>query len=295
MERELWTLVVGALRRTPPTRPRNAVYTDRQILAVVLWAALHDRPVSWACRRGSWPFQAWRRAWPDQSTVSRRMGRLGMLGLLERLLDLVQGPIPREEGVEVRLVDAKAHELPEHSRDQDARVGRGAGRMSRGYKTHVLLSPLTQRVNAYETTPMNAAETTVAAGLLARAPLPAGVLVLGDAGYDSNPLHRLVRLRGGRLIAPRKRPGAGLGAREHDPGRLESMRWTEGAGAAVWEKLLKPIRVQIERFFGAWTSFGGGLGALPPWARGLHYVRLWVAAKLCINAARIRRLQTLHA
>ena len=72
MERDIWTRMMAALKRLPPTRPRNAVYTHGQILAVLLWAALHDRPVSWACERGNWPMQAWRRALPDQSTMSWR-------------------------------------------------------------------------------------------------------------------------------------------------------------------------------------------------------------------------------
>jgi hypothetical protein len=40
------------------------------------------------------------------------------------------------------------------------------------------------------------------------------------------------------------------------------------------------------------VSFGGGLtSALPAFVRRLHRVRLWVHAKLLINAARIRRLE----
>ena len=33
--------------------------------------ALYDRSINWACQRGHWPFQAWRRRLPDQSTMSR--------------------------------------------------------------------------------------------------------------------------------------------------------------------------------------------------------------------------------
>lgn len=72
MERELWRWVRWGLRRLPRWWPRGAVYGNREVLAVVLWAALHNRPVSWACRRDAWPMQAWRGRLPDQSTMSRR-------------------------------------------------------------------------------------------------------------------------------------------------------------------------------------------------------------------------------
>ncbi|MCR9076824.1 MAG: hypothetical protein NXI07_12375, partial [bacterium] len=64
MERELWIVIRRGLRALPRRRVRNAVYTDEQVLAVLLWAALHQRPVSWACKRSSWPVQAWRRKLP---------------------------------------------------------------------------------------------------------------------------------------------------------------------------------------------------------------------------------------
>ena len=85
MERDLWTIVTGALKGLPPTRPRNAVYADSQIAAVYLWAVLHDRPVSWACQRRHWPMQAWRRALPDQSTMSRRLRHPAINDLLHRI------------------------------------------------------------------------------------------------------------------------------------------------------------------------------------------------------------------
>jgi len=48
-------------------------------------------------------------------------------------------------------------------------------------------------------------------------------------------------------------------------------------------------RTQIERNFGNWTSFGGGLSPLPSWVRRLDRVRLWIQAKLLINAQRIQQ------
>ncbi len=85
MERELWRSVTRAIRRLPRWWPRGAVYDNRQVLAVLLWASLHGRSVSWACQRGHWPVQAWRRALPDQSTMSRRLRDQRLLEDLRRL------------------------------------------------------------------------------------------------------------------------------------------------------------------------------------------------------------------
>ena len=43
MERELWRVIRTALRRLPRRWPRNASYSNAEILAVLLWAALHKR------------------------------------------------------------------------------------------------------------------------------------------------------------------------------------------------------------------------------------------------------------
>jgi len=290
MERDIWTRMMAALKHLPPTRPRNAVYTDGQIVAVLLWAAIHDRPISWACQRRHWPMQAWRRDLPDQSTMSRRLRHPATLDVLLALLMAVQGHGPVGEVV---VADGKPLELSEYTRDPDAKTGRGAGRMSKGYKVHLILDPAAQRVIAHETHALNVAEPTTAAALVGRpsVQIPPGGRLLGDSLFDSNPLHRATHARGCQLVAPRKRPGTGLGSRRHHPNRIESLRLTEGEDREIWDGVLGPQRAAIERFFGAWASFGGGLCALPPWVRRLHRVRVWVAAKLVINAARITGLQ----
>lgn len=286
MERELWRWIVSALKRTPPTRPRNAVYTDQQIVAILLWAALHDRPVSWACQRRNWPMQAWRRALPDQSTMSRRLRKPAIADLLLAVLMSVQRAFGQGE---VLVVDGKPLEISEHTRDPEARIGRGAGRFARGYKMHVILDVQTRAVIGYQTHPLNVSETRTAADLL-RQPetrLPPGAILLGDRLFDSNPLYAAAHERGCQLIAPRKRPNTKLGSRRHHQDRLESIRLTEGANRDLWERTFAPQRVAIERFFGTLSSASGGLAGLPPWVRRLHRVRRWVAAKLIINAARI--------
>jgi hypothetical protein len=49
------------------------------------------------------------------------------------------------------------------------------------------------------------------------------------------------------------------------------------------------LRGGVGRAFGNATSFGGGLGPLPAWARRRQRVEQWVWAKLLIDAVRIRR------
>lgn len=286
MERELWRIIVAALRSIPPTRPRNAVYTDRQIVAVLLWAALHDRPVSWACQRRNWPMQAWRRPLPDQSTMSRRLRHAATRDLLLMLLMAIQRSLG-ETGVLV--VDGKPLEISDNTADPDARTGRGAGHFRKGYKLHLILDARTQAACAYQVHPLNVAETTIAARLLrwTRTSIRRGSLLLGDRLFDSNQLHAAAHRRGCQLVAPRQRPERGITRWGQHPSRLKSIRLTEGIGRAFWEQVLAPQRTSIERFFGTLTCASAGMPTLPPWVRRLHRVRVWVGAKLVINAARI--------
>ena len=64
MIEELWSFVEGL-----PARFR---YRDRDILRVVLWATLKDRPMVWACQPQNWPEDLRPACLPDPSTVSRR-------------------------------------------------------------------------------------------------------------------------------------------------------------------------------------------------------------------------------
>jgi hypothetical protein len=53
MEGELWEAVYGLILEEASKRgPRKRVrYSDAWVLAVFFWAAVHDRPVCWACDR----------------------------------------------------------------------------------------------------------------------------------------------------------------------------------------------------------------------------------------------------
>jgi hypothetical protein len=286
MERELWRLVAAALKRLPRRRPRGAVYDNAAVLALLLWAALHDRSISWACRRENWPMQAWRRDLPDQSTMSRRLRDPGVLLDLTTLLHILQRT---HAGVDQTLiVDGKPLAVSEFSRDGDARVGWGAGRHGLGYKLHALIDSA-QKLLAFHVAPLNQAECVAACVLIDQAKergvLPSGATLLGDASYDSNPLHAHARGAGLRLLAPRRRPDRPVCRnRRHDQGRLDAIAFTEHDPS--WPHLRASTRPTIERYFGTLATVGGGLFALPAWARRSHRVRAWTAAKLVLHAAR---------
>jgi hypothetical protein len=262
------------------------VYDNRIVLAILLWAALHERSIDWACRRRNWPVQAWRRVLPDQSTMSRRLRDPRVLEDLVKLLAIVQRTLGGVHGT--LIVDGKPLAVSEFTGDPDARKGWGAGRHGIGYKLHALIDQ-TQRLLTFQVAPMNEAECTCARELLARAAaaglIPDNAILLGDASYDSNPLHHAAAATGLRLIAPRRRPDLGLCTnRRHHPARLAAIEFTEHDPA--WEPMRKRVRTTVERFFGTLATFGGGLSSLPTWVRRLHRVKAWVSAKLVLNAAR---------
>jgi len=291
MERELWKHIIAALKRLPRTRSRNAVYTDSEVLAVLLWAVLHDRPISWACARRHWPPQAWRRRLPDQSTMSRRMRTDATRDQLALVLTHVQASLPHGR---LLFTDGKAFSVSDFTSDPDAANGRGTGHMARGYRLHVVIDDA-GRVLGWDALPMNKAEMECTRHLVEQMPSPRKArTIVADAGYDSNRLHDAAARRGLRLIAPRRKPGTGLGNKPHHRARLQSIALTEQRGGWMWP-MLRRHRWCVERFFAGLVSSGVGAAHLPPWVRRLHRVKLWLSAKLIINAARLARIAEVHA
>ena len=285
MERELFVALYRLLRRLARHRPRRkrTRVGDAIIVAVYLWAALHDRPVVWATRRRNWPRDLLDFELPAQSTMSRRLRSEGVRELMAALNDALRGDHDPQDTL-VKTIDAKPLPVGAYSVAKDARWGRGVRGQVRGYKLHALygIGPLPI---AWEVVPMNASEQRVGRRLLAR--LRGAGYVLADSVYDVNPLHAWAAELGHQLLAPRKRPHAGLGHRPHHPARLRAIEMLEGPTPAFGRQLYA-LRGSIERRFGRLTNFGGGLAPLPNWVRTLPRVRLWVGAKLMIDAARCR-------
>ena len=287
MERELWSLLYPLVRRAGNDFSQKYVRFQPWVLvAVTLWAALHDRPISWACDARNWGRTSLRpHRLPSASVLSRR-GHGVAVGLVRRALE--QAARGGREPALVAFLDGKPLAIPAISSDPDAGFGRGAGAMSKGYKLHAVIAdrPMPE---AWDLTPINAAETRVAEALVGQ--LGYGGYLLGDSNYDANPLFDAAAASGYALRTPHRQANAGKGHRRQSPHRLLSI----DAAPADFGKALLTARGEIERRFGTLSSFGGGLAPLPAWVRRLHRVRTWVWDKLLINAARIIKNQRLAA
>jgi hypothetical protein len=271
MERDVWNALRRRLDQRPDRRPAKCQFTDRRVVEVFLWAALHDRPVAWACRPASWSGP--RRTLPSPATMSRRLRSLGVLVRLRRLLG-------RRVVRRLVVIDGKPLRVSRFSKDRQATAGYGAGQIDRGYKLHAACDGR-GRLAAFAVRPMHEPECRTARKLVGRAAGP-GSLTLGDASYDANELYRVASSRGGRLVAPRRKPGRGLGHRRHEADRLRSIALLEGEERK--RRQASRLRTSVERYFGWLTgTLGGGL---PPWARTLRRVSRWVMAKIVIEDAK---------
>ena len=283
-------------------------YGDAWVLGVFFWAVVHDRPVCWACRAGNWPERHRWRDLPSDSTMSDRLRTVPALQLLAAVLDRLASLAPPASSL-VRAVDGKPLPVGGYSKDRDARWGKAAAdAWERGYK---LFGVWGRGVvpDCWTLGPMDRPEPDVARRELVPALASAGAAgyLLGDALLDSNPLHEACSPRGMQLVAPRKKPGTGLGHRPHEPSRLRSIELLEsplpagprgtggmpGAGPSPFGRTLYALRQNIERRLGNLCCFGGGLAPLPAWVRTPHRVARWVAAKLVINGLRQCGLQGL--
>lgn len=285
MERELWPLLYHELREAANDFRQKYVQIPGWVLvAVSLWAALHDRPVAWACDGRNWGTTSLRpQKLPSPSTMSRRAYSVGV-GLLwralqERLRRL--GPPPAL----VAMLDGKPLPVGGYTKDPDAAYGRGAGMMAKGYELHAVWSngPLPDE---WEVTSLRVGETTAAGGMLGRLRERGGGYLLADGNYDSSPLFDRAAEAGYQLVVPMG-ANAGGGHGYQSLWRLRCVERMRGRARSDFGPSLYRMRTGIERRFGNATAFAGGMGPLPAWTRRLHRVRIWVWAELLINAARM--------
>jgi Transposase DDE domain len=282
MERERWVGLYQLACEVSRSWGFGHRYSVACIVGVFLWAAVHDRPISWACRAENWPQDLRRGRLPSQSTMSRRLRTKAvqdLLKLMEHALKISTSPPP--EADPVQIIDAKPLPIGSYSKDPDARWGRACGTMAKGYKLYAVWGA-SGMPEAWCVRPMNVSEKSLADELLRR--LPGRGWLLADSQYDSNELFDLAFEQGWQLLAPRRKKGR-FGHHYLSPHRRFAVQVLEGDG---WRPFHRE-RTGIERKFGNCTSFGGGLGPLPSWVRRLPRVHLWVQAKLLINAQRIRQ------
>ena len=285
MERELWPLLYPLIQETAKDFHQKYVrYQPWLLVTVLLWAALHDRPISWACQERHWNTTTLRPVTlPSPSTLSRRIDSVGV-GLFWNALEqrLKDSDVPAL----VAFVDGKPLPIGGNGKDPDARFGRGAGCIAKGYKLHAISAGRCMP-EAWEVTPLNASEKAVAERLIGQ--LLFGGYLLADGNYDASYLYDVAAARGYQLVAAvRACKNPGRGKHYQSPHRLRSIALQQG----VFGKALYRARTAIERSFGHASSFAGGLSPLPAWVRGRARVRTWVWAKLLINAVRIQRIRT---
>jgi hypothetical protein len=285
MEGELWKRVYRIVQQVSNGQGFvGKQHSDRVIVLTFLWAVLHDRPVSWACRQENWPADERSRRRPSPSTMSRRLRSESCRQLLDAIERDLGSKFPRRW---CQWIDARPLPVGGSTQDPEAGFGRAAGCKAKGYKLYMICDS-GGAVRAWDVQAMNVSELSVARQLIRQVD-GEGYLV-GDKLYDANGLYDLAAARGLRLVAP-KRDGRGLGHHRHSPHRLASLALTERA----FGQALLVQRYDIDRFFGNMSSFGGGLGPLPAWVRRLRRVRQWVQGKLILNAVRVAKRQRLVA
>jgi hypothetical protein len=137
MERELWpqvhhlVLSIGAA-----IRQVNVTFQPHILVLALLWAALHDRPPSWACRQADWATTTLRPAGlPSPSALNRRLKSVAVGVLLRMVAERLRGRGPASL---VLILDGKPLPVGGASHDPDARNGHGAGKIAKGYKLHAV-------------------------------------------------------------------------------------------------------------------------------------------------------------
>lgn len=288
MERELWESLCR-LARLLYNRKARAVYSDDVIIAVDVWAVVHDRPIDWACDASNWPPDLMQRPLPSQSTMSRRL----RTAAFEQLLYDIENALLSLTLVHaqwIRVIDGKPLPVGGPSKDADATWGRGSGGIQRGYKLHVIWGGGPLPI-AWALTGLNVSERRIALGLVHD--LPGEGYLLGDRQYDSAALYEAAGKAGYQLVAPPQRQGRALGHRRQSPYRLRSLALLD----MRFGRDLYRYRRRIEHCFAQLTSFVGGLGPLPFWVRRFHRVKTWIHCKLLINAVHHIKFQPipLHA
>jgi hypothetical protein len=260
-------------------RRKRQQFCDATIVKVYFFSTYANIPVSAACVMKNWPEVLAQQVGtlPSQSTMSRRLRTVGVLQLIERMQAMLAQTL--DQGM-LKSIDSKPLTVGSYSKDRDAKRGRAAKEMARGYKLHAICSG--KAFKFWTLTAMNSNDQIGAAVLLPR--LQDWGYVGADNSYDANPLHRLSREANHQLIAPPRKSNAQVrDTRRNTPERIRALDICAnplqhcGCGESFGLGLLRQ-RQQIERNFG--NAAMDGLYAPPPWVRRPHRVAAWTAAKL---------------
>ena len=260
----------------------GCVYSDASIAFAHFLAKQQNRSMLWASDQHNWPICYRRVRLPGYSQIMRRLKTASIQALLRRLEAEFRAALPDSRE---KICDGKPLVVGGFSKDHDARTGKVPGGFARGYRLHLIIDSLSGAIEAFEVTPLDVGEPTVMRRLVQRsdASLLQNAILRGDSNYDSNRLYRAVAARHGRLIAPRKKPGRGLGHHRHHADRLRAVHELERApDAAQRLREHKRRRVRVEQSLAHLTNVPFGLWALPNHVRGLRRVREWVRSKIVL-------------
>lgn len=295
MDYELWTAISIAIQRAAKRvgwhgGRRKPVYANWLIVAMYIWSVAHDRPLSWACRRGSYGFAFRPRKLPSISQFTRRVKSDDC----QRILQLVHDQFA-QRGVITNAVyiDGKALVVSPVSKDRDAKRGKISGAFARGYKLYAAVNA-NRRIVIWSVMGLNEDEKTIARHVLLPnlPPLSNDALVMADSHYDSAPLHEEVsEPLGVWLMHPLRGQDRATG--QFRARKLRQMPWSRRQLVRLWEnhaelmRFIYKARQEIERVFGVLTCTAGGLASLPAWVRHLDRVRRWVGVKIILYNARL--------
>jgi len=293
MDGKLWMTLYRQIRRACKSfasrvkvgRPQE--YGVQDILAVFAFAALIDRPVYRARQTlCATPVRWWlRRYWsipakiPSDSTLSRRSQTTEFRRLLRRVLRQTRRTLGLPSGRHV-VLDATLLLTGAYSGDAQSRWTCHGGKWYRGYALHVVCDRQ-GRLVAHHVTSANVQEMKAARRLVRQmaAQRHDVDLVIADGGYDSEPLHQLIRRRlEAQLLAPLNlRGGKKSSWRLRQPGRASAEKLLQTSEGQLWMK----ERSSVERWNSCFKSHSR-VSMLPHHARGLRRVRLWVDLKLAL-------------
>ena len=254
---------------------RDCTYSNGLIMLIYFFGVLNDRSGPWACDRRNWPIWCRRLTLPSYSQFNKRLRTRSIQALIRQLNAELRERLSRTSD---KAADGKPLIVGGYSHDPDARRGKVPNGWAKGYKLHVVVDSAGP-VDDFEVTALDAGEATVLRRLIARTDLR-GATLRADANYDSNPTYRAAADAGATLIAPRRKPGTGIGHHPQHPDRLAAIAQLERSDDGL--RAHKRHRNRVEQSLAHLTNLSFGLWALPNFVRRLPRVRLWVAAKLTL-------------
>jgi hypothetical protein len=300
LDRDTWQIVIASVRRaaraikSPGRRP---LYPNWLIVAMYLWAAWHDRCLSWACDRVHYNtlFRP-RHTLPSISQFTRRIKTDVCQAILQRVHDdlAAQGIVTPPLG----YIDGKPMLVSAVSKDPDAARGHISGGYAKGYKLHAYINER-RRIVLWCVAPLNVDERTIARELLL--PLlpppidPRCQLTLADSNYDAAPLYRAFDAcsDGGHMLLAPVRSQQLVGPAGRHPKTLSNMGPQRRAALALWEQhpdLARYVMEQRNNAEGVFSVLAVALGlhaTLPSFVRRIHRVRQWIGAKIILYHARL--------